>query len=84
MLTSCFILYYLKESYDDVSQKDIESPDGRSLSSSKLLVHHGNALFGCSITGNFTSLMLLPFTAAATSSLSTAGGSKGKNSWKLK
>uniref|UniRef100_A0A8R7PD96 Uncharacterized protein n=1 Tax=Triticum urartu TaxID=4572 RepID=A0A8R7PD96_TRIUA len=44
-----------QESYDAISQKDIESPDGRSLSST-----------------------------AATSPLGTAGGSKGKNSWKQK
>ncbi|KAL5198951.1 hypothetical protein ABZP36_002463 [Zizania latifolia] len=44
-----------QESYDAVSQKDIESPVERSLSS-----------------------------GAAISSLSTAGGSKGNNSWKLK
>ncbi|KAM3365205.1 hypothetical protein ACQJBY_015139 [Aegilops geniculata] len=44
-----------QEIYDAISQKDIESPDGRSLSST-----------------------------AATSPLGTAGGSKGKNSWKQK
>ncbi|TKW27551.1 hypothetical protein SEVIR_3G264400v4 [Setaria viridis] len=43
-----------QESYDDLSQKDVESLSGRSLSS------------------------------ANTSGLSSAGGAKGKSSWKLK
>jgi hypothetical protein len=39
-----FVLPVEKES-DDVSQKDIESFDRRSLSSSKLLIHHAYVLF---------------------------------------
>ena len=44
-------LLFLKESYDDLSQKDVESLSGRSLSSAngKLVIHSKHSFIICTV-----------------------------------
>jgi UDP-sugar transporter A1/2/3 len=72
-------LLSLKEIYDDLSQKDVESLSGRTVSSanSKILILRRNIPL-------FLHWNSLWIPSATASGLSSAGGAKGKSSWKLK